>query len=72
MTLFGPETPLLFSAPGPRHHSIWAGIACSPCINAFNNRQTSCRDNVCMQRITVDQVFETVSRILSSRLSSQA
>ncbi len=72
VTLFGPETPLLFSAPGPRHHSIWAGIACSPCINAFNNRQTSCRDNVCMQRITVDQVFETVSRILSSRLSSQA
>ncbi len=72
VALFGPETPLLFSAPGPRNHSIWAGIACSPCINSFNNRQTSCRDNVCMQRITVDQVFAIVSRILAARLSSPA
>ena len=67
VALFGPETPLLFCAPGPRNHSIWAGIACSPCINAFNNRQTACRDNVCMKSIPVDQVFETgVSRDLSS------
>jgi len=72
VALFGPETPLLFSAPGPRHHSIWAGIACSPCINAFNNRQTRCTDNVCMQRITVDQVFEAVRRILADRVSSRA
>jgi len=69
VALFGPETPLLFSAPGPRNHSLWAGIACSPCINAFNNRQTACRDNVCMKSITVDQVFETVSRIYRSRTS---
>jgi len=72
VALFGPETPLLFSVPGPRHHWIWAGIACSPCINAFNNRQTACTDNVCMQRITVDQVFEAVSRILAERVSSRA
>jgi ADP-heptose:LPS heptosyltransferase len=57
VALFGPETPLLFAAPGPRSHPIWAGIACSPCVNAFNNRQTACRDNVCMKAITVDQVF---------------
>lgn len=67
VALFGPETPLLFSAPGPRNHSLWAGIACSPCVNAFNNRQTACRDNVCMKAISVDQVFEVVSRIYRSR-----
>jgi ADP-heptose:LPS heptosyltransferase len=67
VALFGPETPLLFSAPGPRHHALWAGIACSPCINAFNNRQTACRDNVCMQAITVDQVHATVGRIFRAR-----
>jgi len=72
VTLFGPETPHLFSAPGPRHHAIWAGIACSPCINALNNRQTRCRDNACMQRITVDQVYDAVRRILEARLSSRA
>jgi ADP-heptose:LPS heptosyltransferase len=67
VALFGPETPLLFEAPGPRNHSIWAGIACSPCVNAFNNRQTACRDNVCMKAITVDRVFEEVSRIYRAR-----
>jgi ADP-heptose:LPS heptosyltransferase len=57
VTLFGPETPKLFTARTPRNTALWAGIACSPCVNAYNNRQTPCRDNRCMQAITVDQVF---------------
>ena len=69
VALFGPETPLLFAAPGPRSHPIWAGIACSPCVNAFNNRQTACTDNVCMKRITVEQVHDTVCRIYRSRIA---
>jgi ADP-heptose:LPS heptosyltransferase len=72
VALFGPETPLLFSAPGPRHHALWAGLACSPCVNAFNNRQTACRDNVCMQAITVDQVFGKVEQIYRSRTALAA
>jgi ADP-heptose:LPS heptosyltransferase len=67
VALFGPETPLLFAAPGPRSHPLWAGLACSPCVNAFNNRQTACRDNVCMKSITPSQVFETVCRIYRQR-----
>jgi ADP-heptose:LPS heptosyltransferase len=67
VALFGPETPLLFAAPGPRNHVLWADLACSPCVNAFNNRQTACRDNVCMKTIAVDQVFETVCRIYRQR-----
>jgi ADP-heptose:LPS heptosyltransferase len=67
VSLFGPETPLLFAAEGPRSHPLWAAIACSPCINAFNNRQTACRDNVCMKSITVDRVFETVCDIYRTR-----
>jgi ADP-heptose:LPS heptosyltransferase len=60
VTLFGPETPALFGARTPRNTVLWAGIACSPCVNAYNNRQSVCRDNRCMQAISVDQVFETV------------
>jgi ADP-heptose:LPS heptosyltransferase len=69
VTLFGPETPALFGAPTPRSHVLWAGIACSPCVNALNNRQTACRDNVCMQMITVDQVFKTVCRVHRQRIN---
>jgi ADP-heptose:LPS heptosyltransferase len=70
VALFGPETPLLFAAPGPRSHPLWAGLACSPCINAFNNRQSACRDNQCMKAIGVDTVLSATEAILARRAAS--
>ena len=66
VTLFGPETPALFSARSPNAGVLWAGIACSPCVNAYNNRQSVCGNNLCMQAITVDNVFEKVTGIYDS------
>src|SRR5437879_6041656 len=66
VALFGPETPALFAARSPNATALWAGIACSPCVNAYNNRQSICRNNLCMQAITVDDVFEKVTRIYDS------
>ncbi|MEO6970346.1 MAG: glycosyltransferase family 9 protein [Chthoniobacterales bacterium] len=63
VTLFGPETPALFAAQTPNASVLWAGIACSPCVNAYNNRQSVCRNNLCMQAITVEQVFAKVTLI---------
>lgn len=72
VTLFGPETPALFAARSPNASVLWAGIACSPCVNAYNNRQSVCRDNRCMQAITVDQVFERVAGIYEARLDARS
>jgi ADP-heptose:LPS heptosyltransferase len=66
VALFGPETPALFAARSPNAIALWAGIACSPCVNAYNNRQSVCRNNVCMQAITVDDVFKEVTGIYDS------
>ena len=66
VTLFGPETPALFAARSPNATALWAGIACSPCVNAYNNRQSVCRNNLCMQAITVDDVFKEVTCIYDS------
>jgi ADP-heptose:LPS heptosyltransferase len=66
VTLFGPETPALFAARSPNSTALWAGIACSPCVSAYNNRQSVCRNNICMQAITVDDVFERVTKIYDS------
>src|SRR5438552_2453689 len=66
VTLFGPETPALFAARSPNAIALWAGIACSPCVNAYNNRQSVCRNNLCMQAITVDDVFQEVTGIYDS------
>lgn len=67
VTLFGPETPAIFGAQTPRSHIIWAGLACSPCVNAFNQRVTTCANNFCMQRISVDEVLATVCRVFEQR-----
>jgi ADP-heptose:LPS heptosyltransferase len=67
VTLFGPETPALFAAPTVRNLPLWAGLSCSPCVNAYNNRQSVCRDNRCMKLISVNQVFSEVRRILKQR-----
>jgi len=67
ITIFGPETPAVFGSRSPRSHILWSGIACSPCVNAFNDRQSSCRDNVCMQRIGVDEVFELACSVYEKR-----
>jgi len=72
ITLFGPETPEVFGALNPRSHLIWKDIVCSPCVNAFNDRQSACKSNVCMQRISVSEVFELAGRIFVSRCGAGA
>lgn len=67
VTLFGPESPDVFGARSERSHLLWAGLACSPCVNAFNQRVTTCTNNLCMQAITVDQVFAKVTAVLVRR-----
>lgn len=63
--LFGPETPALYGSLG-NSTPIYAGLACSPCVSASNHRKTPCEDNVCLQVITVDQVYDTIRPTLDS------
>jgi ADP-heptose:LPS heptosyltransferase len=69
--LFGPETPKLFASTSPRSHALWAGIVCSPCVNAYNNRVTACQNNLCMQRITVDEVFDQTCAVFDAGAESE-
>lgn len=64
ITLFGPETPRLFAALTPRSFPITAKIACSPCVNALNNRQSSCIDNQCMKMISPEIVFNKIQECI--------
>lgn len=62
VSIFGPETPRLYAPLSPRNLSLWAGLACSPCLTAFNHRKSPCQRNVCMEQITVDEVCDAVRR----------
>ncbi len=59
VVIFGPETPALYRSLGDTT-PIFAGLSCSPCVSAANHRKTPCHDNVCLQVITAEQVFNTV------------
>ena len=72
VTLFGPESPKLFAARSSRTRVLYAGIACSPCINALNNRQSACRNNLCMQAIQVSDVLAEVCASYRESLASSA
>ena len=72
VVLFGPETPRLFGSPAPATTIIWKELACSPCVSVFNHRLSPCQNNVCMQTITVDEVFDAVEGGLAERRKSSA
>ncbi len=61
--LFGPETPAIYGPLG-NMTPIYAGLACSPCVSATNHRKSACNDNVCLQVITVEQVFQILRPVL--------
>jgi len=63
--IFGPETPELYGSLG-NSRPIYAGLACSPCVNAFNHRKTACTDNQCLKVIRPAQVFEALAPALRS------
>ncbi len=65
IVLFGPETPLLYAPLGGNTTCLFAGLACSPCLSAYNHRKTSCTQPKCMETITVDEVFKIILESLS-------
>jgi ADP-heptose:LPS heptosyltransferase len=59
MVFFGPETGRLYGPLGNRNAVLESGIACSPCLSAYNHRLTFCDgDNQCLKRIAPDPVLE--------------
>ncbi|MEM8953631.1 MAG: glycosyltransferase family 9 protein [Verrucomicrobiota bacterium] len=71
VTLFGPETPGLFGSRSSRAHLLWGATAFTPCVNALNNRQAPSEDNNCMEKIGIDDVFQTVMDVLDRRAPLQ-
>ena len=59
MVFFGPETGKLYGPLGKRNVVLESGIACSPCLSAYNHRLTFCDgDNQCLKRIAPDPVLD--------------
>lgn len=60
---FGPETPLLYGSLG-NSTALYANFACSPCVSAYNHRNTPCSDNQCLKVLTPTLVYEKIKSSL--------
>ena len=70
MVFFGPETSRLYGPLGEKTHILESHIACSPCLSAYNHRQTFCDgDNQCLQRIAPEQVLADALNLLAHTAS---
>ncbi len=67
VVLYGTETAELFGPLSDRATVLGGKTLCSPCVSALNHRQTRCNDNLCMRRITVDEVFFAVQKALTDK-----
>ena len=61
---FGPETPSLYAPLGTQTFPIFANYSCSPCLSAFNHRNTPCTDPQCIKHIPVDEVYARIMQQL--------
>ncbi len=67
LVFFGPETSRLYGPISPRATVLESGMACSPCLSAYNHRDSFCDgDNRCLQVIEPSQVLSMALQRLSS------
>ena len=65
LVMFGPETPDIYGPLGPQVRVVYRGLACSPCVSAYNQKLSPCRDNLCMRGITPTGMLERARAILA-------
>ncbi len=65
VALFGPTDPVRHLPPGNNHILIRKDLNCSPCYRG------RCYKHICMEEITVDEVFEAVKKQLRNKGKSR-
>jgi ADP-heptose:LPS heptosyltransferase len=65
LVFFGPETPALYSPLAGNIHCLYTGLSCSPCLTAYNHRNSPCDgDNQCLKRIAPEEVLAKARTLL--------
>jgi len=58
ISFFGPESPKVYGHSGEKNYTFYSNLPCSPCLNVYTNKDTRCKDNVCLKMIPPDQVIK--------------
>ncbi len=71
LVFFGPETPALYSPLAPNIHCLYTALSCSPCLTAYNHRNSPCDgDTQCLKRITPAHVLERARTLLQEQAAA--
>ncbi|MBI4615049.1 MAG: glycosyltransferase family 9 protein [Planctomycetes bacterium] len=66
VSLFGPETPVLYGPRGEGHEILFRNLPCSPCMNVYNAKTVICPYEVrCIREIGAQEVHERLLRVLA-------
>lgn len=62
---FGPESPALYGSHSPNAHFYFSGLSCSPCLTAYNHRNSPCDgDNLCLKQVDPEQVLKKAAEMI--------
>ncbi len=57
VSFFGPESPHAYGHPSDKNYTFYSRLHCSPCLNVYSNKDTSCVDNRCLKEIEPEEVI---------------
>ncbi|MGQ9603316.1 MAG: glycosyltransferase family 9 protein [bacterium] len=60
--LFGPNTPKRYRPIGKKNIAVYRNVPCSPCINVHLGTVPKCKNPICMESITVEDVWNEITR----------
>ena len=67
IAFFGPETPNLYGYNDAPHKMFYTNYFCSPCLNSFNFKHSSCKLNSCLIDIEESPVVDAVVEIINQK-----
>lgn len=60
ISFFGPETPYLYAPLDKKHYVFYEDLYCSPCLNIYNSKMSSCKNNICLKSIKPEGVLKII------------
>jgi len=62
ISFFGPESPDVYGHSSDKNTIFYSNLPCSPCLNVYTNKDTRCKRNLCLEKITPEQVIKVLQK----------
>ncbi|MCL5961552.1 MAG: glycosyltransferase family 9 protein, partial [Chloroflexi bacterium] len=66
VAIFGPSSPVMYGAYGPKAMNVWKDAGCNPCF-VLGRVNDACRQPRCIEAVQVDDVWAAVQRQMGDR-----